>query len=253
MLELSQVPYVGAGVLASSAGMDKLIMKSIFAQAGLPQVAYVGFLRKTIEDNIKECIKDTEEHIGYPCFVKPANLGSSVGISKAINSIELENALITAAQYDRKIIVEKGVDAREIEISVLGNDDPIVSVAGEIVPSNDFYDYKAKYVDNNSSLHIPANITENEMEEIQKYAMIAYKSLDCAGLARLDFFITKDTGDILINEINTLPGFTSISMYPKLWDYSGIKIDDLTGRIIELALERARDKDRNITFFKESL
>lgn len=250
LLELAQVPYVGPGVLASSAGMDKLIMKAIFAHAGLPQVKYLGVLRKTIEDNISQCIDDIEVNIGYPCFVKPANLGSSVGISKAQNRKELEKSLNVAALYDRKIIVEQGVIAREIEVSILGNDNPQASLPGEIVPGNDFYDYKAKYIDDNSVLFIPADISEDNINKIQEYAIAAYNAIDCAGLARIDFFITKDSGEILINEINTLPGFTSISMYPKLWEHTGINIGDLTANLITLAFERANDKEKNLTSFE---
>jgi D-alanine-D-alanine ligase len=241
LLEMAEVPYVGGGVLASALGMDKLMMKAVFAHAGLPQVPYIGFLRKEIRERREEVIDKIENGLGYPCFVKPANLGSSVGISKAKNRNELDRALVLAAQYDRKVIVEKGVNAREIEISVLGNEDPLASIPGEIVPCNEFYDYNAKYVDDRSELHIPARLSDDQVKMIQEIALAAYKAIDCAGLARIDFFIVKDTGQILINEINTMPGFTSISMYPKMWEHAGIPMGELVKRLVELALERREE------------
>lgn len=244
--ELAEVPYVGAGVLASSVGMDKVIMKKAFSEANLPQVLYLSYLRVDIEKKSPQIIEDIETKLGYPCFVKPANLGSSVGISKAIDRASLETALHQACKYDRKLIIEKGVNAREIEVSVLGNDDPKVSVPGEIVPCNDFYDYNAKYLDDRSQLYIPAKINDNQLKTIQEIAIAAYKAIDCSGLSRIDFFITKDSGEILINEINTLPGFTNISMFPKLWEHSGIAIDVLVTQLVNLALERAEEKKKNI-------
>jgi len=246
LLELAQVPYVGPGVLASSVGMDKVMMKKVFDQAGLPQVRFLSFLRTTIESGLPDVLDEIEETLGYPCFVKPANLGSSVGISKAGNKAQLTEALQLAARFDRKIIVEKGVNAREIEISVLGNDQPMVSQPGEVVPCNEFYDYNAKYIDDRSLLYIPAPLEDDQIKMIQELAIKAYKAIDCAGLSRIDFFVTKDTNEILINEINTIPGFTNISMYPKLWENSGIKIEELTRRLVELALERAEETKRNI-------
>lgn len=248
LLELAQVPYVGARVLASAAGMDKIIMKNIFAQANLPQVPYLGLSRTEIEkDSLSLKI---EEKLGYPCFIKPANLGSSVGISKVKNRKELKQALKIAARYDRRIIVEKGVEAREFEISILGNDEPQASIPGEIVPGNEFYDYEAKYILNTSHLHIPANLPNEQVELMQKLAIRAYRALDCSGLARIDFFITKNTEEILINEINTLPGFTEISMYPKLWEHSGISKEDLLNKLIYLALEDYAEKSKTITSYQ---
>ncbi len=250
LLEMANVPYVGAGVLASSAGMDKVIMKKIFAYSGLPQVDFLSFTRKEIENNPDRVILEIEEELGYPCFIKPANLGSSVGISKASRRVDVLKALQKAAQYDRKVIVEQGVNARELEISVLGNDDPRASAIGEIVPCNEYYDYKAKYIDDRSELIIPAKITAEQESLLKEIALKAYKALDCSGLARIDFFLTKDTNKILINEINTMPGFTNISMYPKLWEYTGIPMQELVVRLVELALERHREKERNVISYE---
>lgn len=250
LLELAEVPYVGAGVLASSVGMDKVIMKKVFAEAKLPQVPYLSFLRSEIEKRLSDIIGEIETELGYPCFVKPANLGSSVGISKAINSASLKKALHEACKYDRKVIIEKGVNACEIEVSVIGNDEPKASITGEIVPCNDFYDYNAKYIDDRSELHIPARIEPAQVKAVQDLAIAAYKALDCSGLSRLDFFITKDSGEILINEINTLPGFTNISMFPKLWEHSGLAINELVFQLVNLALERAGEKKKNITSYE---
>jgi len=246
LLELAEVPYVGAGVLASAVGMDKVMMKKAFAEANLPQVLYLSFLRVEIEKKMSNVIREIETKLGYPCFVKPANLGSSVGISKAVDSTSLEDALRQACKYDRKLIIEKGVNAREIEVSVMGNDEPQASIPGEIVPCNDFYDYNAKYLDDRSELYIPAKIDENQIKTIQELAIAAYKAVDCSGLSRIDFFITKDTGEVLINEINTLPGFTNISMFPKLWEHSGLAINELVTQIVNLALERAEEKKKII-------
>lgn len=246
LLELADIPYVGSGVLASAAGMDKVIMKRLFAQCGLPQVNFLSYSRQEVENNPDKVIVEIEEDLGYPCFVKPANMGSSVGISKVARRVEVLKALRLAAKYDQKIIVEKGVNAREIEVSVLGNEKPQVSVAGEIIPSNEFYDYQAKYLDDRSALQIPAQITTEQLQKIQDIARKAYLALGCSGLSRVDFFLTKDTQEILINEVNTMPGFTNISMYPKLWENSGVSINDLVVRLVELALERCRERERNI-------
>jgi len=245
LLELANVPYVGAGVLASASGMDKVAMKRIFAQAGLPQVNFLAYLRREIKAEPQRLAGEIEEKLGYPCFVKPANLGSSVGVSKAVDREGLFAALAKAARYDRKIIVEQGVNARELEVSVLGNDNPQVSLPGEIIPCNEFYDYKAKYIDDRSALVIPAEISPEQVRTIQELARKAYLALDCSGLARVDFFLTKDTQEILINEINTLPGFTNISMYPKLWEHSGLPIDKLVVQLVELAFERQQEKEQN--------
>lgn len=246
LLEMANIPYVGAGVLASAAGMDKVTMKRIFAQTGLPQVEFLAYQRQDIEVDMARVVQEIEDRLGYPCFVKPANMGSSVGISKATQSAELQVALQKAARYDRKVIVEKGVNVRELEVSVLGNDDPIMSIPGEVVPCNEFYDYKAKYIDDRSALIIPAKISPEQVSTIQSLARKAYLALGCSGLSRADFFLTKDTQEILINEINTMPGFTTISMYPKLWEHSGLTMTDLVVRLVELALERHQEVEQNI-------
>lgn len=243
LLELLNLPYVGNGVLASSAGMDKVVMKNIFAQANLAQVEYVWFIRSEWENAQEEAYNKVEGKLGYPCFVKPANLGSSVGISKCTNRAELEKAFQDAFQFDRKIIVEQGVTAREIEIAVLGNDEPKCSVAGEIVPKAAFYDYEAKYEDNSTGLIIPADITETEYTEMKELAIAAFKSLDCSGLVRADFFLTHD-GKWLINEVNTMPGFTPVSMFPLLWNESGLNYPQLIEQLVDLAKERHDEKQR---------
>jgi D-alanine-D-alanine ligase len=252
LLEMADVPYVGCGVLASATGMDKVVMKRLFREAGLPIVDFNSFLRAQWETDPKKIEGRLPDEIGFPCFVKPANLGSSVGISKAVDAKSLSEAIATAAKYDRKIIVEKGVDAREIEVSVLGNDEPIASLPGEIVPqSAEFYDYKAKYVDDNGArLIIPAELDAEMTAEIQRLAIRAFQAIDGAGLARVDFFLERGTNKLIVNEINTLPGFTSISMYPKLWEASGIGYGQLIDRLIELAFERHREKSRNVTSYE---
>jgi D-alanine-D-alanine ligase len=251
LLELADMPYVGAGVLGSAAGMDKVVAKQLFRQVGLPVTPDVWFLRKDYEKHRKEIIGKVEKRLGYPCFVKPANLGSSVGITKAKDRKELQEAIETASRYDRKVLVEKSVErAREIEVSVLGNDDPIASVPGEIMPSNEFYDYDAKYVDGKSTSIIPAKLPRNVVKKIQDIAIRAFKAIDCAGMARVDFLFTRQRQKIFLNEINTIPGFTSISMYPKLWEASGIPYPALLDRLIELALERHTEKSRLQTTYK---
>ncbi|MCA1041731.1 D-alanine--D-alanine ligase [Bacillus infantis] len=241
MLELLNLPYVGNGVLASSAGMDKVIMKNIFAQAGLPQVNYVWFVRSEWQKAGETAYEKVESELGYPCFVKPANLGSSVGISKCSNREELAAAFEEAFQFDRKIIVEEGVTAREIELGVLGNDEPECSVAGEIVPKKDFYDYKAKYEDGDTAMIIPAEITEEEYSTLNEMSIRAFKALDCSGLVRADFFLTRD-GKVMINEVNTMPGFTPFSMFPLLWKHTGVEYPQLIERLVKLAIERHTEK-----------
>src|SRR5215210_5683557 len=239
MLEVAGVPYVGSGVLASAASMDKVTMKKIFAFHGLPQVEWLGLTRKEWERDRRSRIREIEVSLGYPCFVKPSNLGSSVGINKATNSEELAKALDDAADLDRRLIVEGGVDAREIEVSVLGNEDVEVSVPGEIVvPGHEFYDYEAKYTEGGMELHVPAQIPDETTSELQSIARAAYEALDVAGMARVDFFLERDTGRLLLNEINTIPGFTPTSVYPKLWAASGLPYEQLLDRLIQLALER---------------
>ncbi len=252
LLEMADVPYVGCGVLASANGMDKVFMKRLFREAGLPIVDYLSFLRTQWEKDARMIEFKISEEIGFPCFVKPANLGSSVGISKAVDGLSLHDAIELAARYDRKIVVEKGVDAREIEVSVLGNDHPIASMPGEIIPQTAvFYDYKAKYVDaNGARLAIPAELSEAQTAEIQQLAVRAFQAIDGAGLGRVDFFLERRTERLLVNEINTMPGFTSISMYPKLWEASGIGYSELIDRLIELAFERHKEKSRNVTSFE---
>jgi D-alanine-D-alanine ligase len=239
MLELAGIPYVGSGVLGSALAMDKGMTKVVLQQAGIPQVPWLLVSRSEWERNPSEIAAKIGESLGYPCFTKPGNMGSSVGIVKVHEPSELAEGMNEAARLDRRIIVEKGVDARELEISVLGNDDPIASVAGEIVPSNEFYDYNAKYVDDDSELIVPAELDPETMEQIRHYAVEAFKALDLAGMARVDFFLERGTNQLYLNEVNTIPGFTSISMYPLLWEASGIPNAALVDRLIELALERA--------------
>jgi D-alanine-D-alanine ligase len=239
MLELAGIPYVGSGVLASAVGMDKLTMKKIFAQHGLPQVEWLSLTRKGWEEDGRTLIQEIESSLGYPCFVKPANLGSSVGINKARDEQELRAALDEAAELDRRLIVEAGVDAREIEVSVLGNEGAEVSVPGEIVlKNNEFYDYEAKYSEGGMELIVPADISDETTKEIQRIARTAYGAIDAAGMARVDFFLERDTGRLLINEINTIPGFTPTSVYSRLWAASGIPYEELLDRLVRLALER---------------
>jgi D-alanine-D-alanine ligase len=250
LLELADIPYVGAGVLGSATGMDKDVMKKLFAGAGLPIVKHVTVLRIHWEESAKEVVREVERRLKYPVFVKPANLGSSVGISKVRNRKELGPAIDVAAGYDRKIVIEQSVGgtrqkARELECSVLGNDRPQASVAGEIIPSADFYDYNAKYLDEGSQLVIPAKITKKQMKDVQQMAIRAFQAVDCSGLARVDFLMDPGTGKVYLNEINTMPGFTSISMYPKLWAASGLGYPELIDRLIHLALERHEEKKKN--------
>lgn len=241
LLKLMQVPFVGSGVLGSALGMDKIAMKMAFAHAGLPQVKYVAVNRSQIWSNpcvFPKLCDQIEETLGYPCFVKPANLGSSVGISKVRSRAELEAALDGAASYDRRIIVEAGVIARELECAVLGNDNPQASTVGEISFNSDFYDYETKYTQGQADCSIPAKVSSAIISQIQEMAVQAFLAVDAAGLARVDFFYVESTGEVLINEINTFPGFTATSMYPQLWEASGICFPELVDRLIQLALER---------------
>ncbi|GAE26621.1 D-alanine-D-alanine ligase [Halalkalibacter wakoensis JCM 9140] len=243
LLELLNIPYVGNGVLASSAGMDKVMMKNIYEQAGIKQANYVWYLRGDWEKDAEAAYTNVEEKLGYPCFVKPANLGSSVGISKCKDRASLEKAFELAFEYDRKIIIEEGIDGREVEIGVLGNDDPECSVVGEIVPDTDFYDYKAKYEDGSTGLVIPAEITKEEYENIKTVAIQSFKALDCSGLVRADFFLTKD-GEVLMNEVNTMPGFTPFSMFPMLWQESGLSYPELIEKLVDLGVARHEEKQK---------
>ncbi|MGK7926810.1 MAG: D-alanine--D-alanine ligase family protein [Spirulina sp.] len=246
LLTLMQVPCVGSGVLGSSLGMDKLMMKMAFASAGLPQVKYMGVTRSQIWSNpciFPKLCDEIEEAIGYPCFVKPANLGSSVGIAKVRTRSELESALDNAASYDRRIIVEAGIaNIREVECAVLGNDDPKASVIGEITYNSDFYDYETKYTEGLAGLQIPALLPQEVSDRIREMAIQAFTAVDGAGLSRVDFFYVESTGEIFINEINTLPGFTATSMYPRLWDATGIPFPELVHRLIQFARERANSE-----------
>ncbi len=238
LLELADVAYVGSGVLGSACGMDKDVMKRLFREAGLPTVEHIAIKRHEIAARWREAA----DRFGYPVFVKPANLGSSVGISKASNDAELRAALEEAARYDRKLIVERAVTGREIEVSVLGNDQPEASPPGEIIPTEGFYDYDAKYMNDSAKLAIPAELTPEQSEEVRRLSVAAFQAVECRGLARVDSFLEASTGRFLLNEVNTMPGFTSISMYPKLWDAGGMPYPRLLDRLIELALEAHRDK-----------
>ncbi|MBK8417368.1 D-alanine--D-alanine ligase family protein [Candidatus Villigracilis saccharophilus] len=244
LLELADVAYVGAGVAGSSVGMDKGIFKDVMRANGIPIVDSILVLRGDIENDINAVIAQVEKMGAYPFFAKPANLGSSVGISKCDSRSDLGEGLMEAARYDRRIIVERGVgQVREIEVSVLGNEDPQTSVCGEVMPSREFYSYESKYVDGTSGLVIPAQLPAEVSDQVRAYAVRAYKAIDCAGMARADFFLENDTNKIYLNELNTIPGFTSISMYPKLWQASGLTYAQLVDRLIELALERKAQRD----------
>jgi D-alanine-D-alanine ligase len=252
VLELAGIPYVGAGVLGSAAGMDKDVMKRLFRDAGLPVVPWVLVLRGEWEREPARVRRQIEREIGYPLFVKPANLGSSVGISRVAQARKLTAALDLAAEYDRKILVEKAVDAREIECSVLGNDRPQASVPGEVIPINEFYDYEAKYIKEGSELIIPAKLTPRQTKQVQELALGAFQAIDGAGMARVDFLLDRKTGKVFVNEINTIPGFTPISMYPKMWEASGIPYPKLVDRLIELACERQQEKNRTRFHYQPS-
>jgi len=244
LLEMANLPYVGAGVLASAVGMDKVMMKKVFAHEGLPQVAYRYFNRTQWEKDPSFFVMEIEVALGYPCFVKPANLGSSVGISKARNREELEAAIELALRFDRKVIVEEGVDAREIEVSVLGNDEPRASLPGEIVSSGEFYDYNAKYVDGKSEMQIPANVPDEVASAVREMAIRAFQAIDGSGLSRVDFFYRRSDGSLFINEVNTMPGFTPYSMYPQMWLKSGVSYRELLDTLIRLAIDRHAAKQR---------
>lgn len=250
LFELAGIPYVGCGVLGSALGMDKALAKIIFEMEGLPQGQYLVFSRKQIEQDIALVASKVEETLIYPCFIKPSNAGSSVGVSKANNREGLFDGLRLAAKYDNKVLVEEFIDGMEIECAVLGNDEPAASIVGQIIPCNEFYDYEAKYAQESASkIIIPARLPEETVRKVREYAVRAFKALDCAGLSRVDFFVRKeDSGAyrVYINEINTLPGFTSISMYPKLWEASGISYSELIEKLIELAIERYAEGRRAI-------
>ena len=247
VLELANLPYVGAGVLGSALGLDKIYMKRAFAAAGLPVVDYLPVTRRQYEREPDAFIARVEEGLGYPCFTKFANSGSSVGTTKAHNRAELVEGLRLASTFDRKLLVERAVDARELEISVLGNDEPEASVVGEVVPAHEFYDYEAKYLDEGSRLLIPAPVDDAVAQEARRMAVRAFQAVDAAGMARVDFFLERTSGRLLLNELNTIPGFTRISMYPKLWEASGLPYPKLIERLVELAIERFNDRQRSQT------
>jgi D-alanine-D-alanine ligase len=243
LLELASVPYVGCGVLGSAVGMDKAVMKTLFAARGLPVGPYLVVLRREWLAGASEITSRVSRTLGYPVFVKPANLGSSVGISKATSDATFAEAMALALQFDRKIVVEAAVpNAREIECAVLGNDDPRASVPGEVVPSREFYDYEAKYLDSQSKILIPAPLSDAQVRQVQRLSVEAFQAVDGAGMSRVDFLMDAASGDLLLNEVNTIPGFTTISMYPKMWEASGLPYAELLDRLIQLALERHAEK-----------
>jgi D-alanine-D-alanine ligase len=245
LFELADVAYVGAGVVGSSVGMDKGVFKDVMIANDIPIVDTMVVLRSEIKKDVMAIIERAERMSEYPFFTKPANLGSSVGVTKCSNRSDLQEGLMEAASFDRRILVQKGItNAREIEVSVLGNENPAASVPGEVLPSREFYSYESKYVDGTSGLVIPASLPEDVSEKICDYAVRAYRAIDCAGMARVDFFLEKDTNRIYLNELNSIPGFTKISMYPKLWGASGLPYNELVDRLIELAMQRKAERDR---------
>ncbi|MFM1651517.1 D-alanine--D-alanine ligase [Brevibacillus sp. B_LB10_24] len=251
LLELADLPYVGSGVMASAVGMDKWMMKTVFAKEGLPQAAYIGLLRSRLESEPDSVVAQIEQQLGYPCFVKPANMGSSVGISKAKDRRELMEALQVAAKFDRRLVVEAFVKARELEIGVLGNEQLITSVVGEVIAAKDFYDYEAKYKGAGTELQIPADVPPHVSRQIEELATRAYRAIDASGLSRVDFFWDDQADQVYINEINTMPGFTPFSMYPLLFDATDIPYGELIDRLVQLALSRHADKQRNTVAAEE--
>jgi len=244
LLELADVAYVGAGVAGSAVGMDKGVFKDVMVANHIPVVDTLVVLRSEIQKDLVNVIEKAEQMSAYPFFTKPANLGSSVGVTKCNSRSDLQEGLMEAATFDRRVLIQKGVrNAREIEVSVLGNEDPVASICGEVLPSREFYSYESKYVDGTSQYEIPAQLPDEINECIREYAVRAYTAIDCAGMARVDFFVERDTNQIYLNELNTIPGFTKISMYPKLWEASGLPYAKLVDRLIELALQRKADRD----------
>jgi len=252
LLELAGIPYVGAGVVGSAVGMDKAIFKAVMEAHGLPILPWTLVSKSQWLTKAAAVVEKVEASLTYPVFTKPANMGSSVGINKCHNRSQLIDGLAHAAEYDRRIVVEQGIQARELEVSILGNQDPIASVVGEVRPRREFYDYVAKYISEDSDLVIPADIEDRMSEEIRLLAVQAFELMDCAGLGRVDFLLDRDDGQIYLNEINTIPGFTSISMYPKLWEASGIPYPELLERLIDLALERFKEKSELETSYEVS-
>jgi D-alanine-D-alanine ligase len=252
LLEMAEVPYVGAGVLASSVAMDKALFKQLMRAHGLPMLEYILCTRGEIAHDLDAVLRRAEAAVPYPVFTKPANLGSSVGITRCANRSDLVEGLAEAARYDRRVLIERGIDAREIEVSVLGNEHPQASIPGEVIPSREFYSYESKYVDGTSQLLIPAPIPEEKTSAVQRMAVEAYRAIDGAGLSRADFLLDRKTGDLYINELNTMPGFTTISMYPKLWEQTGLAYPALLDRLIELALERHADRTTSERSFRKN-
>jgi len=246
LFELAEVAYVGAGVLGAAVGMDKGVFKDVMKANSIPVVDGFVVSRSQLQTRIEAILDEAAEIAFYPLFVKPANLGSSVGVTKCRSRSDLYEGLLEAARFDRRVLIERGINAREIEISVLGNDNPRASIPGEIRPEADFYSYNAKYHDDRSELFIPARIPEDTAEQMREIAIKAYRAIDCAGMARVDFLLDRESGEFYLNEVNTIPGFTQISMYPKLWDASGLPYPELIDRLIELALERRRERDQTI-------
>jgi D-alanine-D-alanine ligase len=249
--EMADIAYVGAGVLGSAVGMDKSVFKDVMRSNQIPVVDWLTFTRKDIENGMADIISQCEALADYPLFVKPANLGSSVGISKVKNRSDLLEGLMEAARYDRRILVEKGLNAREIEVSVMGNETCHASIPGEIKPADEFYSYDAKYINDNSELLIPAPISDEKAQYVRDLSLKAYHAIDCAGLTRVDFLMDKESDEIFLNEVNTIPGFTSISMYPKLWEKSGLPYSDLIDQLIELAFERKIERNKSKRTFGE--
>ena len=253
LLELANIPYVGAGVASSAISMDKDLMRTIFQQKGLPILKWITIKRKEWQKDKEKILSLIRDGFEYPLFAKPANLGSSVGITKVHKKEELEKAIDLASSYDRKILIEEGLEeVREIECGVLGNDEPQASVVGEVKPAGEFYDYDSKYINEGTQLIIPADLSDEVSQEVQEIALRAFKAVDSAGMARVDFFVSKKENKIYLNEINTIPGFTSVSMYPRLWEASGIPYPELIDRLIQLALERHQDKKQNKISYDES-
>jgi D-alanine-D-alanine ligase len=247
---MAGIAYVGAGVLGSSVGMDKALFKDVMITHHIPVLPYTVVLRSEIEKAPQDVAARIEQVGAYPLFVKPANLGSSVGISKCRNRSDLLEGLMEACRFDRRVLVEKGINPREIEVGVLGNDSPAASVPGEVIPSREFYSYEAKYLDGKSELIIPARLPGELTQKVQDMALRAYRAIDCAGMGRVDFLLDRDSGELFLGEINTIPGFTKISMYPKLWEASGLAYPELVDRLIELALEKKADNDRTVRRYR---
>lgn len=245
LLELADLPYVGAGVLGSALGMDKALMKRVFREAGLPVVRFITVLRRDWESQREAVTERVTRTLGYPCFIKPANGGSSVGVTKVHAATELESAMTLAVSLDRKVLVEEAIEGRELECSVLGNDEPLASAVGEVLPAREFYDYQAKYFDQRTQLIVPASLPPEVASRVRSLAVQAFQAIDCAGMARVDFFLRAADGTVIVNEINTIPGFTAVSMYPKMWEAAGLPYSQLLDRLIQLALERHQEKRRN--------